>query len=104
MTTHDNDTTRAWFESLPAEQQLRVVDYLGQPLETMPWPLVRAALASVARLAILPMQDILGLGRGQRINTPGTTSGNWRWRFNWNDLHEPTVTKLRKLVSMYGRG
>ncbi|OGI44959.1 MAG: 4-alpha-glucanotransferase [Candidatus Muproteobacteria bacterium RBG_16_64_11] len=101
--THDNDTTRAWFESLPAEHRLRVTDYLGQPQEAMPWPLVRAALASVARLAILPMQDILGLGPGQRINTPGTTHGNWQWRFNWDGISEPTVTKLRKLVSMYGR-
>lgn len=102
--THDNDTTRAWFESLSAERQRLVVDYLGHSTEAIPWPLVRAALASVARLAILPMQDILGLGRGHRINTPGTASGNWRWRFNWDDLSEPTVTKLKKMVIMYGRG
>ncbi len=101
--THDNDTTRAWFESLPPERQRRVTDYLGLPGEAMPWPLVRAALASVARLAILPMQDILGLGRGQRSNTPGTTGGNWQWRFNWDELTEATVTKLRRLVEMYGR-
>ena len=101
--THDNDTTRAWFESLPAERQRSVVDYLSQSSEAMPWPLIRVALASVARLAILPMQDILGLGRGQRTNTPGTSSGNWQWRFNWDDLTQPTVTRLRKMVSMYGR-
>jgi 4-alpha-glucanotransferase len=101
--THDNDTTHAWFESLPADRQLRVVDYLGYAHEPMPWPLIRAALASVAQLAILPMQDILGLGRGHRMNTPGTTHGNWRWRFNWDDLSEATTTKLRKLVTLYGR-
>jgi 4-alpha-glucanotransferase len=101
--THDNDTTRAWFEALTADRQLRVVDYLGYAHEPMPWPLIRAALASVAQLAILPMQDILGLGRGHRMNTPGTTHGNWRWRFNWDDLSEAAITKLRKMVTLYGR-
>jgi 4-alpha-glucanotransferase len=101
--THDNDTTRAWFEALPAESQLRVMDYLGFPTEPMPLPLVRAALASVTRLAIVPMQDVLMLGRGHRMNTPGTSSGNWRWRFEWEQLTDETRSWLRRAVKLYGR-
>jgi len=102
--THDNDTTRAWFEDLPAQKQLYVVDYLGFQHEAMPWPLVRAALMSVARLAVIPMQDIMGLGRGHRMNTPGTVEGNWRWRFEWELLTEDIVAKLKRLIALYGRG
>jgi 4-alpha-glucanotransferase len=101
--THDNDTTLSWFENLPAERQLRVVEYLGYPHEPMPWPLVRAALASVSQLAIVPMQDILGLGRGQRMNTPGTTEGNWSWRFRWEQIAPDLAERLRRMAGMYGR-
>ncbi|MBI3570620.1 MAG: 4-alpha-glucanotransferase [Gammaproteobacteria bacterium] len=102
--THDNDTTLGWFEGLPAEKQLHVVDYLGYPHEPMPWPLARAALASVAKLAVIPMQDLLMLGRGYRLNTPGTTSGNWRWQFQWEQLPPNLAERLRRMVRMYGRG
>jgi 4-alpha-glucanotransferase len=101
--THDNDTTLGWFENLPAERQLRVVEYLGYPHEPMPWPLVRAALASASQLAIMPMQDILGLGRGQRMNTPGTAEGNWSWRFGWEQLLPDLPERLRRMARMYGR-
>ena len=101
--THDNDTTLGWFEDLPAERQLQVVEYLGYPHESMPWPLIRAALASVARLAIIPMQDLLGLGRGQRMNTPGTTDGNWRWRFEWGPIAPGLSERLRRMMRLYGR-
>jgi 4-alpha-glucanotransferase len=101
--THDNDTTAAWFEDLSAQQQLAVVEYLGYPHEPMPWPLIRAALASVSRLAILPMQDLLGLGRGHRMNTPGTSEGNWRWRFEWDQMPPGLSERLRRMTRMYGR-
>lgn len=101
--THDNDTTLSWFENLTAERQMRVVDYLGYPHEPMPWPLVRAALASVSQLAIVPMQDILGLGRGQRMNTPGTTESNWSWRFGWEQIAPGLDERLRRMARMYGR-
>jgi 4-alpha-glucanotransferase len=102
--THDNDTTLGWFENLPAERQLRVVEYLGYPHEPMPWPLVRAALASASQLAIMPMQDILGLGRGQRMNTPGTTEGNWSWRFRWEQIAPDLGERLLRMARLYGRG
>lgn len=102
--THDNDTTCSWFEMLPAQQQLYVVDYLGYLYEPMPWPLIRAALMSVARLAIVPMQDLLGLGHGQRMNTPGTTNnGNWKWKFSWSDVAPDLAERMRRLVKLYGR-
>ena len=101
--THDNDTTRSWFEGLDAQAQLRVVDYLGFQHEPMPWPMIRAAFSSVAQLAVVPMQDLLGAGRGHRMNTPGTTQGNWKWRFEWSELSPPLVSRLRHLVGLYGR-
>ena len=102
--THDNDTTCAWFESLPAQQQLYVVDYLGYLYEPMPWPLVRTALMSVAHLAVFPMQDLLGLGHGQRMNTPGTNSGgNWSWKFSWADVGPDLAERMKRLIRLYGR-
>ena len=101
--THDNDTTLAWFDDLPADRQLYVVEYLGYPHEAMPWPLIRAALASVSQLTIIPMQDVLALGRGYRMNTPGTTEENWRWRYTWEQLPPDLTERLRRLARLYGR-
>jgi 4-alpha-glucanotransferase len=69
----------------------------------MPRPLLRAAFASVARMAVVPMQDVLGLGRGHRMNTPGTSDGNWRWRFEWNQLPPDTTGWLKRALEAYGR-
>lgn len=101
--THDNDTTLSWFESLPIDQQCVVLEYLGHPGEPMPWPLMRAALASVARLAMLPMQDVLQAGSGQRMNLPGSHSGNWQWRFTWEQVLPGLGARLRGLAGRYGR-
>ncbi|MDD2767219.1 MAG: 4-alpha-glucanotransferase [Methylococcus sp.] len=102
--THDNDTTLSWFESLSAEQQGYVYDYLGRPGLTMPEALVRTAMASVARLAIIPMQDVLGLGSGHRMNTPGTVGDNWNWRFDWEQLSGGHIERLAHQIRVYGRG
>ena len=101
--THDNDTTLSWYESLSENQQNDVMEYLGQPQSGMPWALLQSALASVARLAIVPMQDILALGAGHRMNTPGTARGNWHWQFSWDQLTENRVARLAHLVALYGR-
>lgn len=101
--THDNDTSLSWFESLPEWQQQYVRHYLGHPAAPMPMALVQCALASVARLAILPLQDILDLGRGHRMNTPGTTEGNWYWRFAWDQVSGERMAELEGLVRLYGR-
>jgi 4-alpha-glucanotransferase len=101
--THDNDTTRGWYGGLNEGQKAYVMDYLGGPADPMPWPIVRAALASVAVLAIAPMQDILGLGSEQRMNTPGTTSGNWGWRYAVGQITDELSPQLRQLSTLYGR-
>ncbi len=101
--THDNDTTLGWFTKLATERQGYVMDYLGSPGEPMPWPLVRCALASVAKFAVIPLQDILMLGSDHRMNRPGTQDGNWRWRFSWDQFDKATPARLRHLTELYGR-
>jgi len=80
--THDNNTTLGWF----AEQSEDTIEQLAMHAdlngEAMPWPLIRLAIESDARLAMIPMQDLLSLGAEARFNTPGTIDGNWQWRMN----------------------
>lgn len=102
--THDNDTTLGWYQSLDATTRSRVDAYLGHSSEPMPWPLVRAALASVARLAVVPMQDLLGLDSGARMNTPGTMRAeNWRWRLDHSHLTTELAAQCRDRLALYGR-
>lgn len=101
--THDNDTTLGWFQKLPPEQQRFLAEFLGCDRVSMPCALVHAALASVANLAVIPMQDILELDSSHRMNTPGTTEGNWQWRFAWEQLTELRAIKFARMVRMFGR-
>ncbi|MEW8382637.1 MAG: 4-alpha-glucanotransferase, partial [Candidatus Thiodiazotropha taylori] len=101
--THDNDTTLGWYTGLDDQSREFVDDYLGKPREIMPWPMIRSALASRANLAIIPLQDILGLDGNHRMNTPGTTEGNWDWRFDWEMVKPETESRLMHRVKMYGR-
>lgn len=101
--THDNDTTVGWFSGLSEGQRAYVLEYLGYPEREMPWPLITAAYQSVARLAVVPMQDLLGLGSDHRMNTPGTETGNWQWRFDWEQLPAGLGIRLRRLAEIYGR-
>ena len=96
--THDNDTTLSWYESLSTETKNYVNQYIYYENEYMPWPLIRSALDSVANLAILPMQDLLSLGEGHRMNTPGTVEGNWQWRFEWNQIDDGLKRKISDLL------
>jgi 4-alpha-glucanotransferase len=101
--THDNDTTLGWYDSLPESVCQNMNEYLGQPGEAMPWPLIRAAYASVARLAIVPLQDVLELGAEHRMNTPGTVVGNWQWRFRWEQVTPDRAPRLLRLTELYRR-
>lgn len=101
--THDNDTSVGWFDGLTPAQQEQVRDYLGFPSEPMPWPLIRAALRSIAQLAVVPLQDLLGLDSHHRMNLPGSTEGNWGWRFDWDQVPAGLAARLRRLVEEYGR-
>jgi 4-alpha-glucanotransferase len=101
--THDNDTTVGWYEGLNDGTRAYVLEYLGQPCQTMPWPLIITCYASVSRLAILPLQDLLGLDGEHRMNTPGTETGNWSWRFDWSMFPHDLAPKLRRMAEIYGR-
>ena len=101
--THDNDTTLGWYQSLSPELCGHIDEYVANTHETMPWPLIREALASVAVLAIVPMQDVLNLGSEHRMNRPGTSEGNWAWRFEWSQLGAEAAARLQRLTELYGR-
>jgi 4-alpha-glucanotransferase len=101
--THDNDTTLGWWESLDHATRDLVRAQLLEPDEPMPWALVRLALASTARLAVVPAQDLLGLGTESRLNTPGTATGNWSWQASAGAFGPELAARLRTLVTMTGR-
>lgn len=101
--THDNDTTLGWYHSLEPQARAHIDEYLGHPGEEMPWSLIRSAMASTAALAIVPMQDVLALDGSHRMNVPGTTEGNWRWRFEWEQMPEDLANRMMRLARLYGR-
>ncbi len=101
--THDNDTTLGWTNQLTDQERNYIYDYLGSPATPLHCALIQAALASVANLAVIPMQDILELGSEHRMNTPGTTEGNWQWRFQWEQLSPERATRLAHLVELFNR-
>ncbi|HMQ14884.1 MAG TPA: 4-alpha-glucanotransferase [Phycisphaerae bacterium] len=101
--THDNDTTVGWFAKLPAPAARRVLAYVGGAADEIRWSMLRAAYASPAALAIVPMQDLLGLGSAARMNVPSTPSGNWRWRIAANQLSPDIAQRLAALCEAYER-
>jgi 4-alpha-glucanotransferase len=96
--THDNDTTLGWYKSCDSETRQTIGEYLDNAEEDMPWPLISAALESVAGLAIIPMQDLLALDSEHRMNTPGSVGDNWRWHFRWDQLPETLTERLHALL------
>jgi 4-alpha-glucanotransferase len=101
--THDNDTTLGWYRGLDEHTRYIVTEYLQQPMDDMPWPMIHTALKSDARLAIIPMQDLLALGTEDRMNIPGSSTDNWRWRFDWEQVAPGLARELHDLVRRYGR-
>ena len=101
--THDNDTTLGWLRTINEDEKNYIYNYLGNPAIPLHCALLQAALASVANLAIIPMQDILELGSEHRMNIPGTTEGNWNWRFQWNQLSSEQVGRFTYLVGLFNR-
>jgi 4-alpha-glucanotransferase len=77
--------------------------YLDFQNEEVNWMFIRAVLASVANTAMVPLQDVLGLGSEARMNLPGTVSGNWKWRYTANSLTKEAREKLRELTVLYDR-
>jgi 4-alpha-glucanotransferase len=112
--THDNDTAMGWWSSGGGADSTRTaaqVDaekalarrYLATDGREMNWALIRALLASVADTAVIPLQDVLGLGSEARMNRPATASGNWRWRVRAEELEPALADRLRGLTEVYGR-
>jgi len=101
--THDNDTTRGWWETLDEPTRAKVRDYLGTDGREIEWDLIRAAYASVAERAVVPMQDVAGLGSEARMNFPGRMEGNWAWRARPEHFSEASAARLRRLVALTGR-
>lgn len=103
--THDNDTTVGWWAGLDRAARARVAEHLVDAGEAMPWALIRLAMASRARLAVVPAQDLLGLDSRARMNTPGTDQGNWSWQAAREALAPgtPLADRLGGLVSGYDR-
>lgn len=102
--THDNDTAQGWFDAATKDEQDRALAYLGCDDEDIAWGLIRAAYTSVAEIAIVPVQDILGLGSDARMNTPGKEVDNWSWRLPPAALTREHSEKLRQLGVIAGRG
>ncbi len=117
--THDNDTLRGWYTDpggdesprSPAQadkERRRALEYLGiegeRAASDVGWAMIRAVVASVANLAILPLQDVLDLGSEARMNRPGTPTGNWEWRCHSTQLSDALAFRLSELVRIYERG
>jgi 4-alpha-glucanotransferase len=100
--THDNDTLRGWFRSLPAEREA-AVRALGVGGREPWWDLIEVALSSPSRLCMLQVQDVLGLGSEARMNMPGTAGGQWRWRLQAGQLTAAHARRLRRLTAAAGR-
>jgi 4-alpha-glucanotransferase len=112
--THDNDTTVGWFNSVAGAGSTRTeaqieaerefcMRYLNTAGEEIHWDFIRAVLQSVADTAVVPLQDLLGLGSEGRMNLPNSTGGNWSWRFNDDALTELHSERLRDMTAAYGR-
>lgn len=102
--THDNDTTVGWYASLDEHARAVVQRMLGLGAPPAgPSFLIDAAYASRAALAVVPMQDLLGLGSASRMNTPGTVVGNWRWRFEWTEVPATLAAECRGRAARAGR-
>lgn len=101
--THDNDTTRGWYEHITEAERDRVRRYLACDGRDVAWDMIRAAWMSVADLAVAPLQDVLDLGSPARMNTPGQPAGNWSWRLLPDQLQPWHRDRLGDLTAIYAR-
>jgi 4-alpha-glucanotransferase len=101
--THDNDTTLGWWRALSTERRLEVGRALGNGTPDMPRALVDLAWSSPAPLAVVPLQDLLGLDTAARMNRPGVQEGNWRWSFRWDQVPADFEAVLRTALARHGR-
>jgi 4-alpha-glucanotransferase len=113
--THDNNTSRGWLHEVERPEYADVLDqmkaergmalkYMGTDGSEIHWDMIRQALGSVADMAIIPLQDVLGLGHEARMNYPGRAEGNWEWRYTTARLVDACAARLRDMTEVYGRG
>jgi 4-alpha-glucanotransferase len=105
--THDNNTVRGWFErEASPEDRARLARYVGKHVsaQNVHREMIRLAMMSVARIAVLPMQDVLGLGEEARMNRPASNHGNWTWRLVPQHLTLSVSSELHEMTDLYGRG
>ena len=102
--THDNNTSRGWFEESDEKDKLKLRDYFFNVDEhNISWSLIKLAWSTVANVAIAPLQDILSLGAESRMNFPGKADGNWSWRYLAGTLTEEIADELKKVTKIYER-
>ena len=112
--THDNDTVVGWWNSKAGAGSIRTAEdiekeqayarrYLNSDGSNINWAMIRTLVASVANTALYPLQDVLGVGSEGRMNLPGSSSGNWRWRFRDGALTASTASRLKELAATYER-
>jgi 4-alpha-glucanotransferase len=101
--THDNDTTRGWFDSASEREKAFARRYCHSTDKTICDDLIHAASQSVADLAIVPFQDVLGLGTDARMNFPSKALGNWNWRFSWDQVQPEHALKMYEIAALTSR-
>jgi len=104
--THDNDTTRGYFEKEKNNKNNiydHAQEYLNYYGDDLTFELIRTAYCSAADIVIIPLQDILNLGTEARMNFPGTLGGNWVWRFTWDQITENLSAKYKHFTDLYER-
>ena len=101
--THDNDTIRSWYDTLPKKNKLFLHTYMNNadtPAGEMNWEMIRLAMMSAANTCIIPLQDYLGLGSEARINHPSTLGCNWKWRLQEGQITPELLKKIKQLTEI----
>jgi 4-alpha-glucanotransferase len=101
--THDNETVAGWYANLDDRSRHYLGITLGHYLGEVPWELIRLAWASVAVIAVAPLQDVMSLGNEARMNKPGVAEGNWRWRFRGDQFRPELIERVRDFTTLYNR-
>ncbi|MDG1445652.1 MAG: 4-alpha-glucanotransferase, partial [Methylophilaceae bacterium] len=101
--THDNNTTLGWYAQADEQTKNHLHQYLNIYEPKMLNAFIQLAFSTAAKLAIIPMQDILALDGKSRMNTPGTIVGNWAWRFIWDQLSDQHQAQFKQAVHQAGR-
>ena len=102
--THDNDTTAGWYATASPHEKEHLRAYANSDGVDPAWDLIRLAYASVADTAVVPLQDLLGLGNEARMNLPARAGGNWQWRYTDGALTDGLASRVAELARLYGRG